>query len=158
MKLAELREAGAVFVFISHGAEVDTRALIDELVVRGVQVSVPRVVDGRRMVAAPFPGWDGLVPGTLGIPAPASTRPDPRPPDVVLTPGLAFARHGHRLGYGKGYYDRWFRAHPAPVRVALAFGCQVVEALPVTPSDEPVDLVVTEEEVIRCGGRPAGRV
>lgn len=151
--LPEVSRARSAFVFISHGSEVATHALIDTLLARGVRLTVPRVVDRTRMVAAPFPGWDELAAGTLGIPAPVGVEPDPVPPEVVLTPGLAFTPAGGRVGYGRGYYDRWFLENPDPPRIALGFECQVVDALPLLDRDVPVDVIVTEDRVIRTGRR-----
>jgi 5-formyltetrahydrofolate cyclo-ligase len=151
--LPEVLGARSAFIFISHGSEVDTHPLIDELLGRGLALSVPRVVDAHQMAAVPFPGWDGLVPGTLGIPAPSSTEPVREAPDVVITPGLAFTLSGDRLGYGRGYYDRWFHQNPSPVRIAVAFDLQLVEHLPVHDRDVPVDLIVTEARVVRTGRR-----
>lgn len=153
LSLPEVVDARSAFVFISHGSEVSTRRLLDDLLDRGVRISVPKVVDTRRMAAVRFPGWDDLVPGALGIPSPPSSAPDPVAPDVVITPGLAFTPKGDRLGYGGGYYDRWFQEHPSPLRVAVTFDVQVLDSLPVHEGDMPVDLIVTEERVVRAGRR-----
>ncbi|MEX2529872.1 MAG: 5-formyltetrahydrofolate cyclo-ligase [Gemmatimonadota bacterium] len=153
LSLPEVRGATGVFAFISHGAEVHLRALIDVLDATGVRVAVPRVVGPGEMIAAEFPGWDDLAEGVLGIPAPASTEPARFPVEVVITPGLGFDPGGRRLGYGGGYYDRWLALHPAPIRVAAAFDFQVVDAVPVGEGDQPVDVIVTETRVIRTGSR-----
>jgi 5-formyltetrahydrofolate cyclo-ligase len=153
LALPEMDAVQAAFVFLSHGSEVDTHLLIDALVGRGLRLTVPRVVDRSRMVAAAFPGWDGLVPGVMGIPAPPSVEADPGSPDLVITPGLAFTPAGDRLGYGQGYYDRWFREHPGPTRIAVAFACQLVDALPTHEHDVPVDIIVTQDRVLRTGRR-----
>jgi 5-formyltetrahydrofolate cyclo-ligase len=74
--------------------------------------------------------------------------------DLIIVPGVAFDRRGNRLGMGGGYYDRLLRYDQmlqscvAP-SVALAHSCQIVDAVPVDESDEPVDIIVTPDEVIR---------
>ncbi len=150
----EVVDARSAFVFISHGTEAETHSLIDHLLARGLHLTVPRVVDDRRMVAAEFPGWEALVPGTMGILTTRSSNPDPVAPDIVITPGLGFAPTGDRLGHGRGYYDRWFRANPAPVRIAVPFDVQLIDRLPVHHHDMPVDIIVTEHRVVRTGRRP----
>jgi 5-formyltetrahydrofolate cyclo-ligase len=69
--------------------------------------------------------------------------------DIVVTPGLGFDRRGYRLGYGEGYYDRCLAGlRPQCLTIGLAFACQVVPLLPSGPLDQPVDLILTEEETI----------
>lgn len=69
---------------------------------------------------------------------------------VVLVPGLAFDVTGNRLGRGGGYYDRFLANCPDHVlRIALAFECQIVESVPVSEHDQPVDVIVTEKRIIR---------
>ena len=78
-------------------------------------------------------------------------------PGVVLVPLVAFDGRGHRLGYGAGFYDRTLAAlradgGPPVLAVGLAFAAQRVGAVPVEPFDVPLDLVVTEQGVVRGGG------
>lgn len=71
---------------------------------------------------------------------------------ILLCPLTAFDRQGNRLGMGKGCFDRWmveFRDRVDRV-VGLAFSCQEVASLPVEPHDMPMDIVITEKEVIAC--------
>jgi 5-formyltetrahydrofolate cyclo-ligase len=69
-------------------------------------------------------------------------------PQVVLVPGLAFTRDGHRLGRGGGYYDRLLSGLPAEtVRIAVCFSFQLVDELPTEGHDERVHAVATEEAI-----------
>ena len=72
---------------------------------------------------------------------------DPSIVDVALIPGLAFDLKGNRLGYGKGYYDRFLAAYPHIKRVALAFSFQIIEALPTDQYDQMMDLIISEKEI-----------
>ena len=88
--------------------------------------------------------------GVWGIREPLAQAPAVDP-DIVLTPLLAFDRARHRLGYGGGYYDltiAQLRGRKTIVAVGLAFAVQEVFTVPVTPRDAPLDLVLTEREVI----------
>ena len=90
-------------------------------------------------------------PGHMGIPEPdpARTRRWQGTPELVIVPGAAFDPSGGRIGYGGGYYDRFLGASGATT-VALAFQCQLYEALPQDAHDKRVDMIVTEERTIDC--------
>lgn len=88
-----------------------------------------------------------LAPGAFGVPepVPSARRPVPvRELDLVLVPGLAFDRRGHRLGHGHGYFDRFLARLPktTPV-IGLAFKFQLLERLPSDPHDRAVHTVLT---------------
>jgi 5-formyltetrahydrofolate cyclo-ligase len=89
-----------------------------------------------------------LRPGVWGIlePDPAVCAPARlEDVDLVLVPGVAFDARGGRVGYGGGYYDRLLAACPhGPALVAAAFEVQIVETVPMGPTDRPMDRVVTE--------------
>ncbi|HJJ51166.1 MAG TPA: 5-formyltetrahydrofolate cyclo-ligase, partial [Methanocorpusculum sp.] len=70
--------------------------------------------------------------------------------DVVLVPMVGFDRVGHRLGYGAGYYDRFFEKNPNIPRIGMAYACQEMECIPSEWFDARMDLIVTEDEVIDC--------
>ena len=74
-------------------------------------------------------------------------------PDVVIVPLLAFARSGHRVGYGAGYYDMTLgalRAKKTIHAIGIAFAAQEISGVPTTSRDARLDLVLTEREVIDC--------
>jgi 5-formyltetrahydrofolate cyclo-ligase len=135
--------------------EVDTWPLLEELWEREIRVLLPRC---RRcapgeMEWAPTTCSNDLAPGMYAVP-----EPDPRTcqpvdslqPDLIVLPGVAFDRHGYRLGYGGGFYDR-FLSLPGLSRAAtigLAFSFQLVENLPRDPWDRPVTIVITEQEIV----------
>ena len=67
--------------------------------------------------------------------------------DLVIIPGVAFDRQGGRLGYGKGYYDRFLEQTTA-FRLALAFNFQVLEKVPTEKHDVPMNGILTESGII----------
>lgn len=76
-------------------------------------------------------------------------------PEVLIVPLVAFDRQGGRLGYGGGFYDRTLaglRARGPVLAVGFAFAAQEAEALPLEATDQPLDMIVTDAEVIACGG------
>jgi 5-formyltetrahydrofolate cyclo-ligase len=75
----------------------------------------------------------------------------PEDVELVIVPGVAFDRRGGRVGYGRGFYDRFLdRTRPGVPAIAIGFAIQVVDAVPSGGMDRRVDAVVTEDEVIRC--------
>ena len=74
--------------------------------------------------------------------------------ELVVVPGVSFDRRGHRLGYGRGYYDSLLKKVKG-CTIGLAYDMQIVERVPDEPHDVAVDMVVTQSEIIRCS-KPAG--
>ena len=152
--------ARRVLLTAPYRSEWDARAVIDDALATGREVSLPRV-DARRRMLEPVrivdPGRD-LVPGFHGIPEPAAhcALAEVASIEWVLVPGIAFDRDGRRLGYGGGYYDRLLPRLSADCwRVAGAFAGQCVDRVPSAPHDARVDVLVTEDDVVV--DRPRGR-
>ncbi len=74
--------------------------------------------------------------------------------EIIVVPGLGFTRRGQRIGYGKGYYDRYLKLarsrQPKLITVGLCFDIQVTEDLPIEAHDEPLDAIVTESGFYPC--------
>ncbi|EPE60492.1 5-formyltetrahydrofolate cyclo-ligase family protein [Exiguobacterium sp. S17] len=69
--------------------------------------------------------------------------------DTCIVPGRVFDRSGYRIGWGGGYYDRFLATYRGAT-IALAYDVQVLDEIPIEPHDIPVELIVTEREMIRC--------
>lgn len=148
------QQASTVVLYSADENEVLTETIWQEALRQGKVAYYPRISADRENLefVRRHPG-DRLAPGTFGILIPPGNELLSRlsETDLVLTPGVGFDRQGHRLGRGKGYYDRAFRTVLAGARrVALAYDFQVVPHVPVTPSDERVQGLVTEAEIIDC--------
>jgi 5-formyltetrahydrofolate cyclo-ligase len=109
-------------------------------------VLLPRV-DGEDLVFHAVTDATLLKPGAFGVhePDPALCPiTDPATADIIFVPGLAFTADGHRLGRGRGYYDRLLATLPESVlHVGVCFPCQLVDSIPQEPHDESVDLVLS---------------
>ncbi|MBI2374449.1 MAG: 5-formyltetrahydrofolate cyclo-ligase [Deltaproteobacteria bacterium] len=142
------QRAQVIALYASMGDEAETINLEDAA---GDRVILYPRVDGRHLEFRRARRRE-LEESAFGIPEPTAHHVffEVAKADLVVVPGLAFALDGHRLGYGRGYYDRALRrmgalAHPNPPRsVGLGFEIQVVQTLPTTPADEPVSALVTE--------------
>lgn len=152
--LAAFKEAETVLLFASFRSEVGTAALIDAALAGGKTVSLPVVRPGGRLDLYRITSREELQPGYMGIPEPPALEDREIRPDevgLVAVPGAAFDRRGYRVGYGGGYYDRLLpQLAPGVLRIGLAYGLQIMDAVPTEDHDERVDRLVTEEGVIPC--------
>jgi 5-formyltetrahydrofolate cyclo-ligase len=145
-----------VCVYGAFRSEADPLPLVRRCWQLGDTVAAPRMSDGNmelRIVRSPG-DWRT---GRWGVPEPdvsSAALPEAHPPDVVLVPGLAFHPDGSRLGYGGGYYDRFYaaereRGHDRIQWIGLAWSIQLAEdPLPREPHDLTLDALVTDETVI----------
>ncbi len=140
-----IRDAQTIVAYYSLDDEVDTHNLIDELLSVGKTVYLPKVVDDYNMILCKYSGEDSLQKGAFGIMEPVCNHSTTKPSiDVILVPGMAFDAQGHRLGRGKGYYDRFLSAlpEPRPLLLGVCFDFQKVVSVPTEACDISVDLVV----------------
>jgi 5-formyltetrahydrofolate cyclo-ligase len=150
LALPEVERASVVMVFWSFGSEPDTAPLLEALHARGMRVALPRIVDGEMEPRTYAPG-DAVTVTSFGAREPSAGEAlDPSAIDVIVTPGVAFDRSGRRVGYGGGFYDRFFpRARPETARLGIGFDLQVIdEDLPSGHFDLGLDGVVTESGVV----------
>jgi 5-formyltetrahydrofolate cyclo-ligase len=154
-ELAYIKAAQNIFFYVSFKSEVQTHDMIRALLSRGKTVVVPITdMKNRRLVLSRITDFDeDLAPGTMGILEPGPEKLDPVPSeeiDIVITPGVAFCEEGWRVGYGGGFYDRFFKDY-GKKSYALAFELQIVQDIPFDPVyDVGVGCIVTESRVINC--------
>ena len=155
LALDEYRRSRTIMIYLDYRNEVRTGELVKESMTAGKNVAVPVTdVAGRRLTPSlllDFPG--DLQPGAWGIPEPGpqAVRPlDPEKLDLVIVPGVAFDTAGYRLGYGRGFYDRFLpRTGPGTVFAGLAYEFQVLPDIFPGPHDIPVHIILTEDRLIR---------
>ncbi len=152
MGLEAVRSASTLMVYLSFGSEVDLDGLIRWCWEEGKRIVVPVCrPENRALTACRIDGFDELETGHYGIRAPKAGLIRPLPGgeiDVILVPAVAFDRRGYRIGYGGGYYDRFLPQAPQAAKIGVAFASQVIKEIPVDGYDLPVDMIVTESEVI----------
>ncbi len=139
--------------FMPMKSEVNPVPLMRALADAGAKLALPVVAGrGKPLVMRAYAFGDTLAAGQWGIREPRADAPEVFP-DLLLVPLLAFDRSGHRIGYGAGYYDMTIaalRAKKPVTAVGIAFAAQEGAAVPTTPRDARLDLVLTEAEVIDC--------
>jgi 5-formyltetrahydrofolate cyclo-ligase len=144
--------AGAIVSgFMPLGSEINPLPLMRRLSASGARLALPVIAGrGKALIMRSWNFGDELERGQWNIREPKAAAAEVEP-DILLVPLLAFDRTGHRIGYGAGYYDltiAGLRARKAVTAVGIAFAAQEVRAVPSTPRDARLDLVLTENEVI----------
>jgi 5-formyltetrahydrofolate cyclo-ligase len=146
-----------IHCYISYLSEVQTHRILKTYYADGVEVSVPHLMtsDDVTFQNVKYTGEDNLVQGPYSIMQPREcTLIDPSTIDAAFIPLLAFDGFGTRLGYGKGYYDRFLRKLPRTAKkIGLAFSIQEYDELPFEPNDIPLDMIITEHGIITASKR-----
>jgi 5-formyltetrahydrofolate cyclo-ligase len=138
--------------FMPIRTEIDPRPAMAEASAHGL-VGVPVIIGTHRPLR--FSAWTpeaAMMEGPFKAQIPAVE--DFFEPEIVIVPLLAFTRTGERLGYGGGFYDRTLeqlRARRATLAIGFAFAGQEMDDLPLEPTDQPLDMIVTEAGVIGVG-------
>ena len=151
------KHAPSVGLYVAVRNEAGTDLLLESAWEAGKEVFLPYTPPSPPagvMHFLPCASGQALVTNRYGIPEP-TPETCPLPPEggwipgLVIVPGLAFDREGHRLGSGGGYYDRLLARESmhASVRVGLAYAFQVVDAVPAERWDVPMQAIATEEEL-----------
>jgi 5-formyltetrahydrofolate cyclo-ligase len=149
-----LRVDGAIVAgFMPIKSEINPLPLMRKLAAAGARFALPAVAGpGKPLIMRAWAFGGPLATGVWGIREPRPEAPEVAP-DILIVPLLAFDRRGHRIGYGAGYYDLTIgalRSKRPTAAVGIAFAAQEIAAVPATPRDAALDLVLTEREVIDC--------
>lgn len=157
LRLPEYRQAETVLGYMNFGAEFASGLWAEQVLSEGKRLVLPRVNHHTNRLDL---YWvedleNQLATGLWGIREPMAERCERldglNEVEFALLPGVAFARNGGRLGYGKGYYDRLLALMThRPALVAAAFAVQIVEQIPQEATDIKVEWIVTEQETIIC--------
>ena len=155
--LWQYKKQDLLLTYVSTPIEVDTTAIIRRALKDGKRVAVPRCVPNtRQMEFYLIESLDELEPGTFGVleprPDPARLLTDPRK-GLCLVPALCYDWKGFRLGYGKGYYDRFLAEFDGPI-VGICYSSCIRRSLPHGRYDRPVELLVTDRYFRRTDREP----
>jgi 5-formyltetrahydrofolate cyclo-ligase len=153
-KLSAYKNAKTVLFYLSYGSEVVTDFMVKSAIADGKIVVVPAIktVGDVKMQVVKISKLEDANQSVYGI-----RQPEINPDDIVakdavdlaFIPAIAFDVYGYRIGYGKGYYDRWLKHIPMHKTVGLAYDCQITEKLPIGEHDLPVGVIITEKRIIQ---------
>ena len=136
------RSAKTIYGYLPYNQEVRTVPMLERALKDGKKVAVPKCY-GDEMKFIYLDDLTQVAPGYAGIPEPIADGPvaDDKTA-LVLMPGLAFDRQGHRIGYGGGFYDKFLAAEPDHPTLALCYDFQMLSHLETESHDIPVDYVL----------------
>lgn len=152
-QLDSYEDARILMFYLSYGSEVVTDLMINEVLADGKEVSVPVIQspgDGI-MTAVKINRLEDCYEKVYGIRQPEFNENDvvsKEDVDLIFVPGIVFDLNGYRIGYGKGYYDRWLEGTDVLKRVGLAFEVQLIDKIPNGQYDLPVSKILTEKRMI----------
>ena len=150
-------QVGSVALYHPIHKETATDTVFSAAVAQGKVVFFPRV-EGETLRFVAVASLAQLVPGKFGVAEPCGDLPVcDRVPEMILVPGVVFDRRGHRLGYGRGYYDRYLGKCPVEIcKVGFSYSFQLCDLIPEDDHDQLMDVLVTDREIITWHDKVAG--
>ncbi len=149
--LSEYKNAKTIFAFISKDIEVNTKEVLLDALSSGKKVAVPLCdTENTEMKFYYINSYDDLKKGYYGIMEPDKEKCKPagyNDAELMIVPGLAFNRKGFRLGFGKGYYDRYIPDYKG-ITVGVCYDECIENEIMLSPFDKAVDMVVTDKNII----------
>ncbi len=145
-----------IMTYIDFRKEVITKDIIEYSLKKGKHICVPITIPKtRELMVSEIKNFEKeLELGCYNILTPKKEyirKIDPKTLDLILVPGAAFDKNGYRIGYGGGYYDRFFNklCHNT-LKIGLAYQMQIINNIPNDTYDKPVDYIITENGLIKC--------
>ncbi len=148
----KFQQAKIIHTYISSKKnEVDTKEIIHQSLLKKKRIAVPKSDRKKQeLLHSEIFSLDELSVGEYGILESRNIRfVNLQEIDLVIIPAVAVTRSGVRLGFGKGYYDK-FLQHLKCTRIVLCFDFQIVNEIPQESHDQNVDMIITEKEIMYC--------
>lgn len=141
------KDARQVLFYLPIHGEVDTTELFNKSK-KKKQFILPRVGKNHHLHLHHISDLSETETGAFNIKEPLGHLKEASPEelDLILVPGTVFAKDGHRIGYGKGFYDRLLK-NTSAVKIGIAYEFQIVENIPAEPHDTPMDYIATEKGI-----------
>lgn len=161
VSMDEYIKADIILVYVSYNGETDTYRLIKDALNRSKRVACPvcSKLNGEPFLEFCFiDSIDELMEGYRGIPEPDKNKAQKViEKDIgqalVIVPMVGYDREGNRLGYGKGYYDRFLSSYDHRNAIGIAYSIQECEKLPAESHDIKPDTIITDDRTLRITNR-----
>jgi len=145
----EFKNANCIGIYYPIGSEVQTFDIIRESLRMNKQIGLPRVINSQiikfYLILEKSLGQIKLTKEKYGVMINSDSNVDLEAIDLILIPGVAFDKKCNRIGYGKGFYDKYIETANPAKKIGLAFQKQIVEHIPINKHDKKLDLIVTEK-------------
>lgn len=146
----QIKKSVNIMIYNSFSSEVKTNLLRNKLLSYGKNILIPKCIPGTNiMYAICYSKNDNIIINKYGITEPESTSVYNGEIDLIIVPGIAFDTDGNRIGFGKGYYDRFINSLDyKPYLIGIAYENQIViEGIDTDANDVRMDMVVTDEHI-----------
>lgn len=145
------KNSKSIFCYCSMGSEVNTYGILKAALKDGKKVAVPKVLSDEGIMAAiKIANLNSLKPGRYNILEPVSNE-EATDVDLAIVPGLIFNKKGYRVGYGKGFYDRYLKGKNL-LSIGICFEFQITDLDFQNEFDIPVNYIFTEKSIYKVGG------
>ena len=155
IELNELKNAEKICIYVSKGSEADTFSIIEQIISMDKLVYAPKSdIKSNLMTFYRLDCLNELSPGAFSVLEPSDKNEKyvfSYKSDICIVPALSFDKKGFRLGYGKGYYDRFLKDFLG-VKIGICFDEFITDSLPKFDTDIAVDMIVTENKKYICKG------
>ena len=145
----EFKKAKTICFFVSFNSKVNTYEMIKESIDQGKTICVPIATD-HKLILSKINNFDELnKKSKYGILEPQEINEMPKDNvDIIIVPGTVFDKEGHRIGYGKGYYDGLLKEYKR-LSIGICFDLQIIDKVPRDEWDEQLDKVITEKGIMK---------
>ena len=142
-----------IFTYLNTPFEAETISLAEYSLKAGKRVFAPITDSEMNMYFAEITSLNDLKKGFMGILEPINgEEAEPKKGDLFIVPGSVFDLKGHRMGYGKGCYDRYFSKYPDVVKIGVCYDFQLLENIPHKEHDIDMDILVTDKRTVIVKG------
>ncbi len=150
--LPEFQKAKTIMFYYSVNNEVQTKGLIEKAIKEGKVVALPATeFEKRKMIPAKIESVNDVEKTPQGLFEPKEKKEiKTKELDLIILPGVAFDRQGHRIGMGKGFYDSLLRKTSTKISlIGICFDENFEELIPIESHDVKMDIIVTDRQVVR---------
>lgn len=154
LKIVNLNKFNSICVYVDFDNEVSTKNIVNYAIKNNIKVSIPYIVDKYKMKLKYIKDYDKDINRNTkfgnGEPFDYCKNASIKEISMFIIPALAFDEYCNRLGFGKGYYDNILKLNKKALRIGLAYDYQILPNLPKDNNDEMLDIIISENKVIKA--------